>query len=175
MTSQNSPTVQEHLKKQRVRVGMDFAVTFNQKPYFNAGIFFDEIRTILLPYTDTFRGRAVLAQEIAVLLMAHCSADVSDDVIPILTEARVRLITFAPHITQVFQVCVLALFGVLKRRPRYEQPFDETNATVKVVTKDITTSRKQWRHPMSGEHFVRLDLSLSLTRGESRMGFDSTR
>jgi hypothetical protein len=67
--------------------------------------------------------------------MDNCSADVSDEVICILTEARVRVITFAPQTTQVFQVLDLTLFGGLKRCPMYELPFDENNATVKVITK----------------------------------------
>jgi hypothetical protein len=65
--------------------------------------------------------------------MAHCSADVSDNRIRILTEARVRVIKCAPHTTQVFQVLDLTLFGVLKRWPRYELPFNDENATVKVI------------------------------------------
>jgi hypothetical protein len=134
---------------------------FSQKPYFNAGIFLADIRTIILPYNDTFRGRAVLAHEIAASLMAHCSIDVSDDVISILTAARVRVRTFAPHTTQAFQVLDLTLFGALKRCPIYERSFDEYNATVKVITNYMTTSCKQWRGPMSGEHLVRLDLSLT--------------
>jgi hypothetical protein len=60
LTWQNSPTVQDHKKKQSVRFGRDFALKFKQKPHFNAGIFLVDIRTILLPYIDTFRGRAVL-------------------------------------------------------------------------------------------------------------------
>jgi hypothetical protein len=108
---------------------------FNQKPYSNAGIFFTYIRTILSPYIDTFRRRAVLAEEIALLFVVYCSADLSDDLIRVLIEARVRIITFAPHTTQVFQVLDLALFGVLKRCTRYELPFDENNATVRVITK----------------------------------------
>jgi hypothetical protein len=62
--------------------------------------------------------------------MEKCSADVSDNVIRRLTEARVHVITFAPHTTQVFQVLGLTLFGVLKRCPRYELPFDGENATI---------------------------------------------
>jgi hypothetical protein len=42
---------------------------------------------------------------------------------------------FAPHTTQIFRVLDLALFGVLRRCPRYELPFDENNATLKVTTK----------------------------------------
>jgi hypothetical protein len=132
--SQNSATVQKHLKK-GVPFGSDFVLTFNQKPYFNADIFLAYIRTILLQYIDTFRGRAVLAQEIADLLMTHCSADVSDDVIRILTEARVRVITLAPHTNQIFQILDLTLFAFLKRCPIHELPFDENNAIVAVITK----------------------------------------
>jgi hypothetical protein len=93
VTWQDSLTTQAHLKKQGVRFGSDFALKFNQKPYFNTGIFLAYIRAILLPDIDTFQGRAVLAQEIAILLMAHCSDHVSDDVIRILTDARVCVIT----------------------------------------------------------------------------------
>jgi hypothetical protein len=118
VTSQNSSTLQKHLKKQTVRFGRDFASKFNQKPYLEAGIFLDSIRTILLPYIDTICGLAVFAQEIAVLLMDDCSDHVSDNVIHILTEARVRVITFAPHPMPVLQVLDLMIFGVLKRCPR---------------------------------------------------------
>jgi hypothetical protein len=79
VTSQNSPVVQEHLKKQAIRFGRDIALTINHRPYLEAGIFLDGIRTIFLPYLDTLPGLAVLAQEIAVLLMDDCSAHVSDD------------------------------------------------------------------------------------------------
>jgi hypothetical protein len=91
---------------------------FNQRTYFNAGILLPCIRTILVSYIDTFRGRAVLAQEMTVLLMAHYSADVSDDVIRLLTEAGVCVIRFATHTVQIFQVLDLALFGILKQCPR---------------------------------------------------------
>jgi hypothetical protein len=56
-------------------------------------------------------------------------------VIGILTEARVRVITFAPHTTQIFQILDLTLFGVLKRQPRYDLPFDDDTATVKFIMK----------------------------------------
>jgi hypothetical protein len=47
VTSQNSPTVQQHLKRQGVRFGREFALKFNRKSYFNAGILLAHIRTIL--------------------------------------------------------------------------------------------------------------------------------
>jgi hypothetical protein len=105
----------------------------------------------------------------AVLLMDNCSAHVSDDLIRILTEAKVHLITFVPHATQIFQVLVLTIFGVPKRCPRYDLPFDKENATIKIMIKVNDDFRQTMARPMSGEHFVHLDLSL--TWEESRMGF----
>jgi hypothetical protein len=130
-TSQNSPTVQEHLKKQRVRFGRDMILKCNQKPYINAGIFIDYIRTVFLPNIDALRDLAVFLQEVAVVLMDNCPDHVSDDVIRIPTEGRERGITFTPHTTQVFQIPGLTLCDVLKRRPRYELLFDDDNATLK--------------------------------------------
>jgi hypothetical protein len=124
------PVVPGHLKKQGVCLGRDMILKFNQKPYINAGIFLDDIRTIFLPYIDMLRGLAVFAEEPAVLLMDNCSAYVRDDVIRILTKASVRVITCAPHTTHIFQVLDLTLFDVLKLRPRYELPFDDDSATV---------------------------------------------
>jgi hypothetical protein len=135
VTSQNSPTVQEHLKRQGIRFGRNFALKFKQKLYFNAGIFFDYIRTVFISYIDARPALAVFAQEVAAVLMDNCLAHASDDAIRIPTQARVRVITFAPHTIQVFQVLDLTPFGVLKRPPRYELPFDENHATVKVRTK----------------------------------------
>jgi hypothetical protein len=67
--------------------------------------------------------------------MDNCSAHLTDDVIRLLTGARVRVITFAPHTTQIFDVLDLMHFGVFKRRPRYELPLERDNATVTFIMK----------------------------------------
>jgi uncharacterized PurR-regulated membrane protein YhhQ (DUF165 family) len=58
------------------------------------------------------------------------SYHVTDDVIGLFTEARVRVITFAPHTTQIVQILDVTLFGVLKRRPRYQLLFEDEKETV---------------------------------------------
>jgi hypothetical protein len=78
---------------------------------------------------------AVFSQESAVFFMDNCSAHVNDDVIRILTEAGVRVITFALHTTQIFQVLDLTLFHVLKRHPRYELSFGNDNATLRFIVR----------------------------------------
>jgi hypothetical protein len=135
VTSQNSSTVQKHLKTHGVHFGKDFTLEFNQKPYVNVGIFPNYIRTIFLPYIDTLRSLTVFSEEVVVILMDNCSAHASDDVIGIVTEASVHVITFAPRTTQVFQILDLTVFLVLTRRPRYELPVDDDDAILKSIMK----------------------------------------
>jgi hypothetical protein len=98
--------------------------------------------------------------------MDNCSDHVSDNVICIRTEARVRVIICAPHTIQVFQVLDLALFAVLKRRPRYELPFDDDNTTVKFIItiyhdfRDTMTEPNLW----GGGAFRALGLDFEMRR-----------
>jgi hypothetical protein len=62
--------------------------------------------------------------------MDNCPSHVTDDIIAVLTEARVRVIIFAPYTTQIFQVLDVTLFGALKRRLGYKLPFEEEKETV---------------------------------------------
>jgi hypothetical protein len=135
MTLQTSPAVQEQLRQQGVRFRRDLILKSNWRPYVNAEIFLEDVTTVFLPYLVCVRGLGAFAAEEAVALMDDMSGHVTDDVIPLLTEARVCVITFAPDTTHIFQVLDLTLFGVLKRRPRYELPLETDCATVKFIMK----------------------------------------
>jgi hypothetical protein len=93
--------------------------------------------------------------------MDNCSSQVSDDMIRIGTGATVRIITYAPHTTQVFQVLDLTLFDIPKGCPRYELSFDDDNATVKVIMKVYHDFRQKRYNPLSGESFTFRHLDLS--------------
>jgi hypothetical protein len=67
--------------------------------------------------------------------MDNCPSHVSDDIISLLTEARVRVITSAPHTTQIFQVLDVTLFGVLKRCLGDKLPFEDEKETVRLIMK----------------------------------------
>jgi hypothetical protein len=73
--------------------------------------------------------------ETGVLLMDKCPSHVTDDIIAVLTEARVSVTTFAPHTTQIFQVLDVTLFGALKRRLGYKFRFEDEKETVKCIMK----------------------------------------
>jgi hypothetical protein len=97
IASQGSPSVQEQLKKRGVRFGTDLTMKLNAKPYINAETFLDYVRTVFLSNLAEFRRLDEFADEMAVFLMDNCPSYITSDVIALLTEARVLVITFAPH------------------------------------------------------------------------------
>jgi hypothetical protein len=105
--------------------GSDFVLKSNSKPYINAEIFLDYIRTVFLPNLAILRTLDEFADEIGVVWTENYPNHSTDDVISLLTEARVRVITLAVHTTQIFEILDGTLFGVLKRRPKYELPFED--------------------------------------------------
>jgi hypothetical protein len=56
-------------------------------------------------------------------------------VIDLLSEARVRIVTFAPHITQIVQALDFTLFGGLKRRGQYQLPFGDDIGSAHFIKK----------------------------------------
>jgi hypothetical protein len=107
----------------------------NPKPYISAGISRDHSRIIILSYPVSLRGLAVFTEEVAIFLIDNCLTHAAHDVTHLLTEARVRLVTFAPQIPQVFQVLDLTLFDVIETLPRYELSFGDDNMIVKFIMK----------------------------------------
>jgi hypothetical protein len=89
----------------------------------------DYIRRVFLSALPNLRQRADLTDEEVVLLMDSCRPHVTQEVLDFLTEACVRVVTFAPHTTNIFQILDLTLFGVFKRQRQYRLPFETENHT----------------------------------------------
>jgi hypothetical protein len=62
--------------------------------------------------------------------MDNVATHVAADMLRFLTEVRIRVLAFAPHTTQIFNVLDLTLSGVLKRFFRHELPSGDGHATL---------------------------------------------
>jgi hypothetical protein len=129
VTSQDSPVVREQLKKRGVRFGTDFILKCRSKPYINSEIFEQYLRTVFLPNLNELRTLEQFGDEEAVLMMDNCPSHVTDVILTLLRDAKVRVITWPPHTTQIFQQLDISLFGVLKQRGQYKLPFDDDQST----------------------------------------------
>jgi hypothetical protein len=116
VTSQDSPAVRQALKKRGVRLGTDFVLKHRATPYINADIFDEYIRSVLLPNLNELRSLDGFTGEDAVLLMANCPHHIGEHIRGLLRDAQVRVITWPPQTTQIFQDLDLPLFVVSKRK-----------------------------------------------------------
>jgi hypothetical protein len=128
----------------------------------SAEIFLEYVGTVLLPYLVWLQGLGAFAAEEAVSLMDNCSAQVTDDLIRLLTESRVRVITFALHTTHIFQILDLTLFGALKTR----------NVTVKSIMKVYHDFTQTMAPSNVRGTFHALGLDYDTRREPSRLLFD---
>jgi hypothetical protein len=103
-------------------MGVDLILEQRQKPYMSATLFQQYITTVLIPFIDRVRTNDQFAGKPAILLMDNCLIHTRPEVLKALREHNVKVITFPPHTTQVFQTLDLSLFGVLKRKLQYKLP-----------------------------------------------------
>jgi hypothetical protein len=76
VTSQDSRTVRERLKKHCVRFGINFVFKYCTKPYVNAEILAEDIRMVFTPNLNERRNLEQFTDEDAVLLMDNCPSHV---------------------------------------------------------------------------------------------------
>jgi hypothetical protein len=67
--------------------------------------------------------------------MDNCSPHIGEAVIALLTDARVKIVTFATYTTQIFQVLDMVLFGALKKHATSLTMLDEEQSTAAFLIK----------------------------------------
>jgi hypothetical protein len=108
-----------------VRMDVDFVLRQRSKPYVSRKLFLEYITTIFPSYLNELRESEEFEACEAALLMDNCSHHVSDEVVAVLTNARVQIITFTPHTTHIFQMLDVVLFGAFKKHTNGFKVFDE--------------------------------------------------
>jgi hypothetical protein len=156
-----------------VHLGVDFVLTHRSKPYVNGKLFLDYINSIFIHYLNELWQSEEFAECEAVLLMANFSPHMGDAMIAILTREHVRVITFAPHTTHIFQVLDLVLFGALKNIPLVSARLTKSNQPPHSSSRSITISNRQWWKSTSGALFQ--PSVLAMTSAMSHMNCSSMR
>jgi hypothetical protein len=116
VTSPDCAALHRALEATGMQIGKHLILKRRAKPDVNADLFENYAGTVFLPHLAITRIIQNVRNEEAVLLMDNCSPHLTSIVIDLLSEARVQIVAFPPHTTQIFHALDLTLFGVLKRR-----------------------------------------------------------
>jgi hypothetical protein len=132
-TSQESDGLREALKKKGIELGRDLILKKNQKPSVNRKSFAEYIKSTFIPHVTRIHAARGIEQEEVPLLMDNYPSHLTCDVRDLLNTVRVRVVTFAPHTTRIFQLLDLTIFGMLKREGKYHLPFSDLGTMVNFV------------------------------------------
>jgi hypothetical protein len=153
-------------------IGKHLILKRHDTPYINADLFENYIRTVFLPHLLATRRIHDFGEEDAVLLMDNCSPHLAPAVLTLLSNARVRIITFAPRTTQIFQILDLTLFGVFKRREQYQLPLDDERGTVHFIRKVYHDFRLAMTDTNIWGAFRGIDVQYGMVDGVQRLSFN---
>jgi hypothetical protein len=85
-----------------------------------AALFQQYVTAVLIQFINRVCTNEQLAGKPAILLMNNCSICARPGVLKMPREHDVKVITFSPHMTQLFQALDLSIFGILKRNLQYK-------------------------------------------------------
>jgi hypothetical protein len=125
VASQISDGICKRVMSRGVRLGVDFVLRQRPKSYVTGKLFLEYTKAIFIPYLNDPQESEIFEACEAVFLMDNYSPHISDDVVAVLIHVRVRIITFTPHITHIFQTLDVVLFGALKKHANGLKMFDE--------------------------------------------------
>jgi hypothetical protein len=188
-------TIDDAVWEEGWRDGQDFLIRSNDTSYVTRDIFKEYLSSVFLRYVESTRESLNLRDFPAVLLCDNCSSHLDDEIMRFLASHNVKLLTFPPHTSNLFQPLDLVTFAVFKREKREIQVKLPAGSQVWQITRlmkaleratDSATNRSAFKRaglminprvypPVAivdtGELATRIDGSL-LPMGEPAIGAD---
>ena len=107
-------TIDEEILNSGWRSGQDYIYYYNEKSFMTKAIFQDYIIHTIIQYIDRTRESMKLKDYPAVLLSDNCPSHRCEEIYKELANHNIRLITFPPHTTNLFQPLDLVTFSSFK-------------------------------------------------------------
>ncbi|KAK8884192.1 hypothetical protein M9Y10_043298 [Tritrichomonas musculus] len=113
-----------------IRRNTDLILEVSNSSYVNKEIFTRHIKENFINQVDAERKYCGLEENQAILFFDNCSCHLDEELLQILAEHMILVITYPSHTSHVFQVLDLLLFGVLKDRKKSIQKNDSISPKI---------------------------------------------
>ena len=107
-------TIDDEVIDEGYREGQDFEYHYQERSFVTTEIFKKYISNQIIPYIKQTRKQMNLQDSHAVLLMDNCPSHVNEEILKILADEKIRVVTFPPHTTNLFQPLDLVTFNIFK-------------------------------------------------------------
>jgi hypothetical protein len=129
ITFQDLPALQDDSKHHAIEFGRHLIIKGNQKADVNSKTFAEYVKSVFISCVTKVRRERRIEPEESVSLIDNHPSHITKQVIDMLTTARVRIKTFVPNTTHIFQILDLMLFGSFKKVGKCQLPFAAINST----------------------------------------------
>jgi hypothetical protein len=140
--SQGNEPVERLLERHGFRYGVDLLIRKRNEPYTNSQLFREYISTVLLSYIDEMRTNNELADNEAALLRDNCCIHLQAETRQMLAGHQVKVITFPPHTSHIFQSLDLSGFGNVKNKMNDRLPLDSDDTTAGFIKRIFHTMKQ---------------------------------
>jgi transposase len=151
-------------EKLPIRQNVDISVMTRDPAYMGHGIFEQYIRERFFPILDAERHGQDPSDSAAVIFCDNCRCHMDANLLRLLAEHWVLVVTYPPHSSGIFQVLDRLVFSVLKRRKKQVTKETGLDATIDHIRRVLVayesstpseTVRAAWRR--TGFDYVRSD------------------
>jgi hypothetical protein len=164
VSSQVNDSVIEILKTGGFRRGVDLILERWEKPYVSAALFQQYRTTVLIPFINWVWTNDQLEGKPAILLMDNCSIQTRPEVLKMLRERDVKVRTFPPHTSQVFQALDLSLFSVVKQKLQYQLPLGNDDQLLTFIQKVLHLLKQMFVRDNVRNAFKMLGFEFNITK-----------
>jgi hypothetical protein len=97
-----------------IEENVDLKGHVGQSARVDAVLFHDYWSDVLIPRIENFREANETPDSPAILLMDNCSSHLTEHIIGLRSAHTIKILTFSPHSSGIFQMLDLVFFGVFK-------------------------------------------------------------
>lgn len=160
------------LEETGLREGDDFMIEYQKSCFVTKEIFSKYVQSVLFPYIENIRKLKDFGTETAVILCDNCSAHVSDDLLEKMKERNIRLVTFPPHSSHLFQPLDLVTFGMFKMYLKSKIDCKSSKTHAELIEAIITALEASTISKYNRSAFKRAGLKIDTTVSPHRCKID---
>jgi len=136
-----SESIPTELDRSGFRDGKDGLVLTSSSGYVNSDIFFTYFMNIVVSYIRNTRNEKELYDYPALILMDNCHSHVSENIRLICAEENIRIVTYPPHTSHLFQPLDLLIFALFKRKKYVSEGYKSFNITIQRIAQMMNQIR----------------------------------
>ena len=156
----NRVTIDQEIYDAGWREGQDFVYYHQKNSFMTKEIFQNYIFNHIIPYIDNTRKMMKLEDSPGVLLIDNCTSHQCDEIYKVLANNNIRLITFPPHTTNLFQPLDLVTFGIFKQEKSQVRSKYKKGSQIDIINKNLIAMERATTSSNNRSAFYRSGLMI---------------